>query len=306
MKEHLKRLGLRSWSRVRAVTVPATGRLHLGKLLDQLTVQVREDHIRAHAGNLAFRGLFSIFAALIVTFALLALFEARDLVNTLLERVSPAFPKPVIDAIRDQILTTTMESTRSAIGIGTAASIVAAVYGLSAAARAIIDAMNTIYEVKERRPFVARYVTSLIMAFAVIALLIGALLLVAIGPSLGSALASTVGLEGPFELLWSIARWPILVALVLLACALVYTYAPAASVRFRFITHGSLTAAVGWLLFSFLFSLYVENFAAFNGTYGALAGVAMLLLYMYFASFIMLLGAEINDVIQSWAIRQRE
>lgn len=298
MKERLRRLRRKWWGRCRRMRVPAAGGLHLGELLDQLMVQVRDDHIRAYAGNLAFRGLFSVFAALIVTFALLALFEARELVNTMLERVSPAFPKPVIEAIRDQILATTMESTQGAIGIGTAASIAAAVYGLSAAARAVIDAMNTIYEVDERRPFISRYVTSLIMAFAVIGLLIGALLLVAIGPRIGGALATSVGLEGPYELLVSIVRWPVFVAIALLACALVYTYAPALSVRFRFITHGSLTAAVGWLLFSFVFTLYTENFGSFNATYGALAGIAMLLLYMYFASFIMLVGAEIDDVIQ--------
>lgn len=298
MRARLQRLSHTWWGRARQARVPAGGGLHLGELLDQLIVQVRDDNIRAHAGNLAFRGLFSVFAALIVTFALLALFKARELVDTLLERVSPAFPKPVIGAIRDQILATTMETTQSAIGIGTAASIAAAIYGLSAAARAIIDAMNTIYEVDERRPFISRYVTSLIMAFTVIGLLIGALLLVAIGPRVGGVLAASVGLEGPFEMLLSIVRWPVFVALVLLACALVYTYAPAVSVEFRFITHGSLTAAVGWLLFSFLFTLYAESFGSFNATYGALAGIAMLLLYMYFASFIMLVGAEINDVIQ--------
>ncbi|MBW3587921.1 MAG: YihY/virulence factor BrkB family protein [Actinobacteria bacterium] len=285
-------------ARAKDLPVPAAGGIRLGHLLERTIAQVRDDQIRAHSGNLAFRGLFSIFAALIVTLAMLAVFKARDLVETLLHRLSPAVPETIIEALRDQILATTMESTQSALSIGTVASIAAAIYGLSATARAVIDALNAMYDIEERRPFVGRFLTSLVMAFAVIGLLIGALLLVAVGPRVGGELASAVGMEGPFELVWSIARWPLLMALVLLAYGLVYTYAPAVRVPFRFITHGSITALVGWLLFSFIFSIYVENFGSFNATYGTLAGIAVLLLYMYFASFIMLLGAEINDVIQ--------
>lgn len=287
----------RSVATVSALTVPAAAGMNLGQLLTRLREQVRDDHTRAHAGHLAFRGLFSIFATLIVTFALLAVFEARDLVGTLVDRLSPAFPRPVVDAVRKDVLDPTMKSTKGAIGFGTAASVAAALYGLSAAARAVIDAMNTIYEVEEGRPFWSRYITSLVMALAIIGLLIGALLLVAVGPQVGSALASAIGLQDSFELVLQILRWPVLVALVLLAHALIYTHAPAATMPFRFITHGSITATAGWLLFSLAFSVYLENFGSFNATYGTVAGVAILLLYMYFASLIMLIGGEINDII---------
>lgn len=279
------------------IKVPAAGGIRLGDLLERLATRMRDDDIRAHAGNLAFRGLFSIFAALVVTFALLALFEARDLVDTLLGRLSPAIPYAVIEAFRDQILATTLESTEGRIGIGTAASIVAALYGLSATARAVIDAMNAMYEVEERRPFLSRFLTSLVMAVAVIALLLSALLLVVVGGRFGSTLAATIGLEKAFELLWAVARWPLLVTFVLLAYAAVYSFAPAIRVPFRFVTHGSITAFLGWLLFSFSFSIYFDNFASFNATYGTVAGIAVLLLYMYFSSLIMLIGAEINIII---------
>lgn len=288
----------RARATVEDTTIPAAGGLRLGRLLERLIAQLRDDHIRAHAGHLAFRGLFSIFAALIVTLALLAVFQARELVDTLLQRLSPAVPQAIIEALRDQILATTMESTQRALSVGTIASVLAALYGLSATARAVIDALNTMYDVDERRPFIARFVTSLVMAFAVIGLLIAALLLVAVSPAVGAELAAKVGLEGPFEMVWSIARWPLLIGLVLLAYALVYTHAPAVHVPFRLITHGSVTALVGWLLFSFVFSIYVDNFGSFNATYGTIAGIAVLLLYMYFASFIMLIGAEINDIVQ--------
>lgn len=286
---------------VSAWTVPRTHGLCVHELATSVMAQVREDNIRAHAGNLAFRGLFSIFAALIVTMALLALFEARDLVESLLDRISPALPNTVLDAIREQVLATTRDSTQRALSIGTAASTLAALYGLSATARAVIDAMNTIYEVEERRPLVARVVTSLVMAVAVIALLLAALLLVVVGPQLASALGKALGQEAAMETLLTIVRWPVLLGFVLLAFALVYRYAPAAGGRLELATHGSIAGVVGWISFSLVFSVYVDNFGSFNATYGTLAGIAVLLLYMYFSSFMMLLGAQIDDVVRRHA-----
>ena len=77
----------------------------------------------------------------------------------------------------------------------------------------------------------------------------------------------------------------------------VSAFAPATNVPFRLVTHGSITAFLGWLVFSLRFAIYVEKFRSFNAPYGTVADFAVLLLYMYFSSLIMLIGAEINDII---------
>lgn len=100
---------------------------------------------------------------------------------------------------------------------------------------------------------------------------------------------------------WITVQWPVLLGLVLLAFALIYDYAPAVEQRFRFITPGSVTALLGWLGFSLLFQLYVQTFGSYNTTYGALAGFALLMLYIYWFSYILLLGAEVNQVIEQHA-----
>lgn len=88
-----------------------------------------------------------------------------------------------------------------------------------------------------------------------------------------------------------------LLVLVLLAYAMVYYFAPSVEERFRFVSHGSVIAVPVWALFSFGFSFYVEKYGEFGETYGPLAGVIVLLLYMFISSLILLVGAEVNHVI---------
>jgi membrane protein len=127
--------------------------------------------------------------------------------------------------------------------------------------------------------------------------LIAALVLVVFGVQIANAVANAAGLGSVFEQVWTIAQWPILLFFVLFAFALIY-YAPDVEQRFRWISPGAIFAVVVWLLFSLAFSFYVNNFGSYNATYGSLAGVMILLLYMYYSAFIMLVGAELNQVIE--------
>jgi membrane protein len=88
---------------------------------------------------------------------------------------------------------------------------------------------------------------------------------------------------------------------VLFTFALIYFFAPAAKQKFTWISPGAVLAFVFWLVFSLLFSFYVGNFGSYNETYGSLAGVILLMLYIYYSAVIMLIGAEMNQVIE-WHI----
>ena len=108
----------------------------------------------------------------------------------------------------------------------------------------------------------------------------------------------TVGLGSVFLLLWNVVQWPVLFCEVLLAFSLVYYFAPDVEQRFRWISLGSIIAVTLWIVFSILFALYVNNFGSYNATYGSLAGVAIFLFYIYYSALIMLVGAEMNQVIE--------
>jgi membrane protein len=278
--------------------VPMTRRLGAVELFKQAFRQASQDHLSAFAGNLTYKGLFALFPFFVFLLSLLGLFQATDLVNTLLDQAAAAIPQDAIGLIRDQILAITESQAGGALTAGALIGIVAALWGVSGAFRAVMEAMNVMYDVEETRPFWKQYAISIFLALGVALLLVTALVLVVAGPEIGGAVADAVGLGSVFYWTWSILQWPILAAFVLFAFALVYYFAPAVEQRFRWISLGSVLAFVLWLAFSLLFSLYVNNFGSYNATYGALAGVAILMLYIYYSAYILLFGAEVNQVVE--------
>jgi membrane protein len=127
--------------------------------------------------------------------------------------------------------------------------------------------------------------------------------IVIFGGSVGGGLAKFVGLGPVFQTVWGIVQWPIVACVVLFTFAIIYFFAPAAKQRFAWISPGAVLAFVFWLLFSLLFSLYAGSVGgdSYNETYGSLAGVIVLMLYVYYSALIMLVGAEMNQVIE-WHI----
>jgi len=198
-------------------------------------------------------------------------------------------------------LSITESQAESAFTFGAIISIALALWGVSGAFRSIMEAMNVMYEVEEGRPAWKQYAMSVFLALGIAALLISALGLVVFGIPLAESIAENVPGLGPvFAWVWTIAQWPVLLGIVLFAFALIYYYAPDVEQRFKWISPGSIVAVISWLLFSLAFSLYVNNFGSYNESYGALAGIAILMLYIYYTSYILLLGAEMNQVIEEY------
>jgi membrane protein len=205
--------------------------------------------------------------------------------------------------LEDQLLTIADNKAESTFTVGAIISILFALWGVSGAFRSVMEAMNVMYGVEEARPFWKVYGISIFLSLGVAILLISALVLVVFGPQLAELVAGIVGFGSIFETLWIIVQWPILVGVVLLAFALIYYIAPNAEQRFRYVSPGSIIAVILWLLFSLAFSFYVNNAGgeSYSASYGALAGVAILMLYIYYTSYILLLGAEMNQVIEEHA-----
>jgi membrane protein len=283
--------------------VPVAENLGLVDFFKLTFKEVSEDHVSAFAGNLTYKGLFAVFPFFTFLLSLLGLFNATDLVNTMVDKLSGVAPQTATQFIKGQLLSITQSQAESAFTFGAIISILLALWGVSGAFRSVMEAMNVMYEVEEDRPFWKVYGLSIFMSLAVIVLLLGALVLVVFGKSIGVTVADLVGLGSVFATIWSIVQWPIVACVVLFAFALIYYFAPAAKQKFRWISPGSLLAFVFWLVFSLLFSLYVSTFggSSYSDTYGSLAGVIVLMLYVYYSALIMLVGAEMNQVIE-WHI----
>jgi membrane protein len=280
------------------VEVPLTrGRLGLVELLKRTFKEVGDDHLAAFAGNLTYKGLFALFPFFVFLLSLLGIFGATGLVNSLIEQLSGVLPQSATDLIGTQLLDIAKTNAESAFGVAALVSILAALWGVSGAFRSVMEALNVVYEVEEARPAWKQYLISVLLSLGVAALLISALILVVFGYPIGVAIADAVGLGAVFGVLWNVLRWPVLILVVLLAFALTYYFAPDVEQRFRFVSPGSIAAVFLWLVFSLAFSLYVNNFGG-GSAYGSLAGIAILMLYLYYTAFIMLIGAEMNQVIE--------
>ena len=237
--------------------VPVAENLGLVDFFKLTSKEVGEDHVMAFAGNLTYKGLFAIFPFFTFLLSLLGLFNATDLVNTMLSKVSGVLPPGAFGFIENQLLSITKSQAESTFTVGAIVSILLALWGVSGAFRSVMEAMNVMYAVDEDRPFWKKYGISIFISLAVIVLMLAALGLVVFGSTVGGGLASIVGLGPIFQTVWSIVQWPILALVVLFAFALVYYFAPAAKQKWRWISPGSVLAFVFWLVFSLLFSLYV-------------------------------------------------
>jgi membrane protein len=283
--------------------VPMTQNLGLVDFVRLTYKEMNEDHVMAFAGNLTYKALFAVFPFFTFLLSLLGIFNATDLVKTTVNKLSGVMPEAATTFVEDQLLGITQSQAESAFTFGAIISIALALWGVSGAFRSVMEAMNVMYSVEEDRPFWKVYGLSIFMSLAVVVLLVGSLVLVVFGESIGVAVADIVGLGSVFATVWSILQWPVVACVVLFAFSLVYYFAPAARQRFRWISPGSIIAFVFWLIFSLLFSLYASTLGgkSYSETYGSLAGIIVLMLYVYYSALIMLVGAEMNQVIE-WHI----
>ena len=280
------------------VPVPMTRRrLGLVQFLKRTFKEVGEDHLAAFAGNLTYKALFALFPFAVFLLSLLGLFGSEELLTDLLDQARAVLPAAAAEFLSTQLIDIARSNAATTFTWGALISIALALWGVSGAFRSVMEAMNVVYEVDEDRPAWKVYLISILLSLGVAALLISALVLVVFGYQIGAAVAEAVGLGTVFGIVWNIARWPVLLAVVLFAFALVYYFAPNVEQRFRWVSPGSLVAVVLWLLFSLAFSLYVNN-SSLGATYGSLASVAILMLYIYYSSLIVLVGGEMNQVIE--------
>ena len=210
-----------------------------------------------------------------------------------------ALPADASSVIVEQAERATSEDSE-ALSIGLVVSLAAVLYSASGGMNGLIKGVNAAYDEQETRGFLklrglALGLTVGALAFVLVALGLVAALPAALG-NLGLGDAARVGLN--------VARWPLLAVIVAAALAVIYRFAPDRDApRFAWVSPGALVATVLWLIGSALFSLYVSQFGNYANTYGALAGVVVLLLWLFLTAAIVLLGAEINAEAEHQTVR---
>ena len=267
--------------------IPAKGWLQVTK---RAFKESSADNVGILAGGVAYFGFISIFPALIAGISLYGLVADPATIAQQGAGVVAALPQEAQPLLRDQ-LTSIASTSGGALGFSLIISILLALWTASGGTGNLMAAINVAYDEDETRGFLKRRGTALVLTFGAILFVLLTLALVAVVPAVLDALAL-----GTFiNVLVQIIRWVLLIVLVIIALAIVYRVAPDRDApQFKWTSVGALVAAGLWVLGSVAFSLYVNNFGSYNKTYGALAGVVILLLWLYLTSYIVLLGAEIN------------
>lgn len=281
------------------VAVPLSGDLGMVEFVRRTAINTAKDNVFSFASNIAFRALFALFPALIALLWLLNVLHADGLVSTLISLVETALPETASGPIKQQLSSVPEDQASGAFTIGAILSVIAALWALSSMMRAMMTGLNQIYGVDESRPFWKSTLTTLVLAVAVSALLVSALFLIVFGSAIAEKIAEAVGLGVLFRWAWELVTWPVLLLLIFSACALIYYVAPDVKQRVRWISLGTIIATLLWLLFTLFYSIYVNNFASYDSLYGQLAGIIVLMAYFYSASFILLLGGEMNQVAET-------
>jgi membrane protein len=180
-------------------------------------------------------------------------------------------------------------------GILLIVGVASALWSASGYVGGFMRASNVIYEVEEGRSFIKLRPLQMLVTLVLVLLL--ALVLVALvltGP-LASKVGSAVGIGSTAVTVWNIAKWPVLVVVVMFMIALLYYASPNAKLRsLKSIFPGAVLAVVVWLLASAGFAFYVANFGSYNKTYGTLAGVVIFLVWIWITNTALLLGMEFN------------
>jgi membrane protein len=300
--ERAKEAGESAQQKGNQVKMPFTqGRLGLVEFFKESFAQASKDHLGAFAGNLTYAALFALFPFIIFLLSLLAIFHATGLVNTLLDKASHTLPANMVALIGTQLKRIATTKATGAFTAGAIIAIVGALWGVSGAFRGVMEALNVMYNVDESRPFVKKYGVSIVLSLMTSALLVAAGVLVVAGPAISNYIARVTGSGRVFVILWEILQWPVLIVVVLMAFSLMYYFAPNVEQKFKWITPGAAIALLFWLLYTLLFSLYVNNVGghSYSATYGALAGIAIFMIYIHQTAYFFLLGAEMNQVIET-------
>ena len=267
--------------------------------------QANEDDVWGRAAQLSYYFLLALIPLLVFLTSVIGVMigAGTGMRHTLFNYLSQVMPPSAFQLIDKTMWDLSESSGGGKISFGVLAALWAASNGMGA----ITGALNVAYDVEETRPWWKQRLVAVGLTVALAALIITALMLVLYGGGIAEKIAGSYGLGPAFTVTWKVLQWPIVLAFMLLAFALIYFFAPdLREQEWTWLTPGSAIGVALWLLVSFAFRLYLHFFDSYSKTYGSLGAVIVLMLWLYLTGAAILVGGEINSEIEDAAARAGE
>jgi membrane protein len=266
------------------------------RFLADLYQEIQDDNVFNGAAALAFFWMLAIFPFMIFLLSLLPYLPIPRLEEAIMDLLDQALPGDAAELFTGVVHDITAERRGGLLSFG----LLFAIWSGSTGIYAIMQQLNITYTVKEARSFVKARGVALWLMLLFVLLIVGAFALIIFGGVLEDWVGSMIGMSQAVLTFFAVFRWIVISILILLGFSLIYYYGPNVEQSFKFITPGSIIGAGLLILASLGFSIYVSNFGDYNATYGALGAVIILLMWLYIAGLVILIGSEVNAVLEDY------
>ena len=263
--------------------------------LVRLQREMGYDDAMGMAAQIAFYMMLGLFPFLIFLLSLLGRFPIGEALQPLmLDALREQMPLEAANYVVDTVINILPARNDQLLSFGLLASLWAA----SMAIGALITTINRAYNIRPRRNLVEQKILSIILTLVLSGIWLFSMSIILFGPQVSQAIFEFLGLADESNQLWTTLRLPIALVLTFVSMAVLYYYAAEARQEFRWIIPGALTSTILWLVASTAFRIFVRNFGQYNKTYGSLAAVVILMIWLWITGLIYLLGAEINALMK--------
>jgi membrane protein len=269
--------------------------LSWGTLLKRTVTETIADDVLNLAAQQAYYFFFALFPAILAMISLASFFPVENMMDQIVQMLGRVAPPDVIKIVTEQL---GKIAGSDAGGLLTFAFLLT-LWSSSAAVMSMTTTLNAAYDITESRPWWKVRLVAIGLTVGLAVFILASMTLVIAGPALAERVATAMHLGNAFKWTWMVLQWPLVLALVATAIALVYYFAPDAEQDWVWITPGSLLATALWVVVSLGFRMYLARFDTYNvETYGTIGGVMVLLLWFYLSGVAILVGAELNAEIE--------
>jgi membrane protein len=267
--------------------------------LAQLGIKkIDEDELSNRSAALSYYFILALFPMFLFIVSLIGLIagrasQMRESIMSAVGHLAPGSASGLVQQVVHQTLT-------NSGGVKLAAGLLGALWAASGGMGAVVTSLNVIYKTKETRPLWKQKLTVVGLTLALALLILVASALVLYGGSIGNLIATQIGMGKVFSIVWPIVQWPLTFFAMFLSFSIIYYYGPNLEQRkWYWVTPGSAVGVVLWLVASVGFRIYLHFFNTYSAMYGSLGAVIILMLWLYITGFAVLVGGEVNWVIEN-------